>query len=194
MDIAEAKPKHGADSGGALLAPPGGFRNEIAAGWCSFPLTEIYTFFRVRPCWLVTMRDNAQKLVLMDYFRKKIASFYSHYVIVRSPKNGYHFHALVAGRLRAGHVKLKRGIHLDIKMIGRQLVSRANIPRDNPFESDDLLSQLRIVVGKARPVVESKRKKALAEDVKDVVFYLINNLMENNKKSFQKYNSLSIRL
>jgi len=194
MDIAEAKPKHGSDSGGALSIPPGGFCNKIALGYFNFPLSKIYTFFRDKSCWFITMKDNSQKLVLMDYFRKKISAFYSHYVIVRSPKNGYHFHALVAGRLRAGHVKLKRGIHLDIKTVGRQLVSRANIPRENPFESDDLLSQLRLVVGKARPVVESKHKKALAEDVKDVVFYLINNLMENNKKSFQKYNSLSIRL
>lgn len=85
-------------------------------------LKNVYQFFSKKPfnkCFFITLKDNQQRPAWkkMDKVRKWISKFSSHYIIVRSPKEGVHFHALVfADRNR---ITFFKGIHIKIDPIAK---------------------------------------------------------------------------
>lgn len=63
-----------------------------------------------------TFKDNSGKYDKMDRVRKWVSRWASHYLIVRSPEGGIHFHGL--GLVNGMSIRHLKGIHLHITPLG----------------------------------------------------------------------------
>jgi len=171
--MAEAKLKLGDDS---HPLPPSPHRN------VEFKMSQYFEFFRHKKTDFITIKCNqGQRYQTIDPVRKLLARSYASYVVVRSPKEGVHWHAVATGNKKP--LRVRRGVHLKMLRVGSMSVSRANRkPREDPLKNDaGIFSQLRYVIDKMKASAASAARERDA-DIIDVLFYLFKNLQENVKK------------
>lgn len=85
-----------------------------------------------------TFKDNSGRYILMDKVRKWAAKWSNHYLIVRSPVGGIHFHGLCVRNGTA--IRYLKGIHLNLQCLGSNVERLPIIPEPHhethPFIPD----------------------------------------------------------
>lgn len=148
-----------------------------------------------------TIRDNAKRLN-MNKIQKFFDKFCSHYIIVQSPKNGEHYHALV---VKSGKPPYLRGAtHLHCSQVGgerenyffQELFPRPPPDPIHPYHSCRVVgiqllivcSELRVRFGGPRGALQHRmRSRRLAAEsrtrkqaeINRIIAYLAKNLGEN---------------
>lgn len=125
----------------------------------------------------ITWKDNTQKKIKMDYPRKWLLKFSDHFIIVRSPVGGVHFHMMAI--LKANkQVVFQKGIHICVKCIG--LKERSFCAPDFPPPPKAELSDAQKSARAARAkILRVKREKDYDADINRVYDYMLSNLYEN---------------
>lgn len=110
---AKAKPKHGE----ATASPCNSFAHgEVFRTYeirflketKNIPLSKLYFF---------TFKDNSGRYHKMDKVRKWCSKWASHYIIVRSPEGGIHFHG-IGVKSENLSIRYLKGIHLRVSPLG----------------------------------------------------------------------------
>lgn len=142
-----------------------------------FHFTDYFSLFLPKKCDFITIRDNRGiKYQKMDQVRKLIDRHYEHYVIVRSPKNGIHFHVL-ASRSGARTFKVPKGIHTKVTRVGLPIRSYKNRRYGDPMTEPSVNEEVR-----SRPITEataSSKNDPKAMHIARILGYMYLNMLEN---------------
>lgn len=160
----------------------------------TFPLTKVFLhFLPKKKLDFITLKCN-KKLNYqgIDSVRKLMHKHYTSYAIVGSPVGGRHWHIL-AHRYSKRTLKVRKGVHLNIDVVGKTSVSRANSrPREDPHLCDaGLYAQLRQQTEMVKPsVVSAPLNKS--EQLSNVLMYMMGNIMENTH--YDQFEHFHVRL
>lgn len=110
-----------------------------------------------------TFKDNSGKYHKMDKVRKWCSKWASHFIIVRSPVGGIHFHG-IGVKIEHLTVRYLKGIHLHVQPLGERKEERS-MPTDYSYEAHPCISNYEVstnfmlVMAEIRARFPEKNKK-----------------------------------
>lgn len=153
-----------------------------------FQASALYEHFLHKKCDFITIKSNdAKRFQRIDSVRKLIARHYQSYIIVRSPKNGIHFHVLASRDYPRPNIQLPRGVHYHVQTVYSQHTKKNRPPR---APSNDMSFEQEILLNKRVPpsVVSSVSSSS---QLSSLIMYLYNNLMENG--TYSRFENMAVR-
>jgi len=134
----------------------------------------------------ITIKSNDNKVYQsIDSVRRLLSKHYRSYFVVQSPTSGRHYHAM-AQRDGARSLKVRRGVHLKVSVIGsnrtKNQLRQVEFP-DNPIE--ELAYQKKVDAC-------CVRTPSYKLHVGKCYMYLIQNLYENYL--FKKYECFAVKI